>query len=624
MMLVRTVVWALLGAVLAGAAPPLLFPFRSSFAIEFLADPPQRIARGFYGVEQTPQGLSYAWTGETFAVVLPGLDRKAKWQVTVRLAASRADGTQPTLVASVNGTGVSRTTLPANGFVDVTVAIEPQPQAPATTTVAFQVTPTFVPGKDDTRNLGVQVDSVRLSTDGWWVRYGASLRPALVLGAVAGALAGALGVPALAAAVLLLILAAMIGLTLTQGFAAYVSLPWQVPLTGASIAAILSFLILGRRRPGASIVALISFAAVSVQLLLLSHPDMPLGDAIFQAHRFQDVLGGHYYFTSVAPGNYQFPYPIGLYLVSLPFSGFAHGELQNAVLLRTVVVVGSAVGASLLYCPVWRWREDEVAAVSAVAAYQLLPLGFDITATGNLTNMFGQAIAMFAFAMTAGDAPRGSRWVIALLTLVVAAAMLSHTSTFAVLTAQLVFVTFAILIVREREERRTALILLAVVAAAFAIAVGVYYGHFGDVYREAWTRITAETGRATEGTGGRTPLARLLDVPRLLELSYGWPILILALSGAIGIVRRPRDWSLAPVVIGGWLAACAFFLVVGIVTPVDLRHLLAALPAIAMLGAAGFTDGWRRGGWARVAVGLLAIWAANRAAAGLLDRISHP
>ena len=115
---------------------------------------------------------------------------------------------------------------------------------------------------------------------------------------------------------------------------------------------------LGRRRPGASIVAAITFAAVAIQLLLLSHPDMPLGDAIFQAHRYQDVLGGKYYFTSIAPGNYQFPYPIGLYVASLPFSGLAQGELQNAALLRMVVVVLSAIAAALLYCPMLRWSND--------------------------------------------------------------------------------------------------------------------------------------------------------------------------------------------------------------------------------------------------------------------------
>ena len=124
--------------------------------------------------------------------------------------------------------------------------------------------------------------------------------------------------------------AIVMGLTLTQGFAAYLAVSWRLPLTGAVIAALVSFLMLGRRRPGASIVAAITFAAVAIQLLLLSHPDMPLGDAIFQAHRYQDVLGGKYYFTSIAPGNYQFPYPIGLYVASLPFSGLAHGELQNA------------------------------------------------------------------------------------------------------------------------------------------------------------------------------------------------------------------------------------------------------------------------------------------------------
>ena len=172
---------------------------------------------------------------------------------------------------------------------------------------------------------------------------------------------------------------------------------------------------------------------MAIQLLLLAHPDMPLGDAIFQAHRYQDVLGGKYYFTSIAPGNYQFPYPIGLYVASLPFSGLAHGELQNAALLRVVVVVVSAIAAALLYCPMLRWSNDEVTAVAAVAAYHLLPLGFDVTATGNLTNMFGQALAMFAFAMAAATSPRDGSGRSRCLRSCVMAAMLSHTSTFAVL-----------------------------------------------------------------------------------------------------------------------------------------------------------------------------------------------
>jgi hypothetical protein len=652
---VRIMAFTLLGLTLAWAAPPLLFPFRSAFTIGFLAEPPARIASGFYGVEQTPEGLTYAWTGETFAVAFPGLDRRARWQLTLRVAASRADGTQPTLVATVNGVGAARATLPANGFVDYTVAIEPQSPAPRTTTVAFRVTPTFVPGSEDKRTLGAQVDAVRIAPDRWWVRSGVSLRPALVLGAAAGFLVGALGVPALAGGTLLVLFAAMLGLTLTQGFAAYLPVSWHLPLTGAAIAAVAAFFMLGRHRPGASVVAVITFIAVSIQLLLLSHPDMPLGDAIFQAHRFQDVLGGRYYFTSIAPGNYQFPYPIGLYVASLPFSGLAHGELQNAALLRVVVVTASGIAAALLYCPVLRWRENQVAAVSAVVAYHLLPLGFDVTATGNLTNMFGQALAMFAFAMAAGDVARGRPWQVAIFIAIAAAAMLSHTSTFAVLTVQIVLASVAVLAMRGRAGRRTAMVLLGAAVVAVAIALAVYYAHFGDVYRETWTRITAETGRANEATGGRTPLVRLLDVPRLLELSYGWPLLILAAIGAaatvFGQLRPPavqaaHDADLpvapqavpsveseaaapvpdiaapvAPVIVGGWLAACLLFLVIGIVTPVDMRHLLAALPAVAVLAAVGFQSGWRGAVWQRLAVVLLVAWAASRAASGLLARL---
>ena len=59
-----------------------------------------------------------------------------------------------------------------------------------------------------------------------------------------------------------------------------------------------------------------SAAALLVKLLVLLHPDMPVGDALFHAHRFQQVLDGNLYFTSIAPGNYLFPYAPGLYVLA--------------------------------------------------------------------------------------------------------------------------------------------------------------------------------------------------------------------------------------------------------------------------------------------------------------------
>ena len=43
---------------------------------------------------------------------------------------------------------------------------------------------------------------------------------------------------------------------------------------------------------------------------------------MFHAHRFQGVLAGNLYFTSIAPGNYTFPNPPGFYLFAALFERF--------------------------------------------------------------------------------------------------------------------------------------------------------------------------------------------------------------------------------------------------------------------------------------------------------------
>ena len=86
-------------------------------------------------------------------------------------------------------------------------------------------------------------------------------------------------------------------------------------------------------------------AAFLLELIVLLHPDMPIGDALFQAHRFQDVLAGRYYFTSIAPGNYQFPYAPGLYVFAMPFKGLVRRGAADMTLLRTIVCAADACRA---------------------------------------------------------------------------------------------------------------------------------------------------------------------------------------------------------------------------------------------------------------------------------------
>ncbi|MFI5177658.1 MAG: hypothetical protein ACHQO8_03805 [Vicinamibacterales bacterium] len=611
--MLRLVVPVALGALAFAVAPAAISRFQAPVTIDFTADPPPQITAGFYPSEHTPDGLWFAWTRGAFGLSLPTLDRSVAWTVTLRLSGSRPDGTTPDLVTNVDGEVHDRTTLPAGGFVERTLTIEPRPSGGRGLAIAWAVSPTFVPGRGDLRDLGAQVDWIRLApATGSGPRVVLDKLPLAVWGGAAGAVLGVLALPWLASASLLVLFAVSAGAIITHGLGPFVAFPWLVIGLGAFASAIVTSVALPLRAIGARVAVALTFITVALQLLLLTHPDMPINDAVFHTHRFQDVLGGHYLFASLAPGNYRFPYPIGLYLFALPFSYFTHSTPERMLLLRVIVVVVDASAAALLYRLVVRWRGDDLAGAASVAIYHLLPLSFGVIVTANLTNVFAQSLATMALVAAGsvaareadGSSPPGARfgpgagvWLVAALA---AAAFLSHTSTFAVLGAQLIFASAALLLSRNDAWKRGGRSLGAAALIAIVLSIAVFYAYFLDVYREAFTRIAAETGHATAAAGGRTPLARLLDVPRGLNLAFGLPAGLLAIGGLVRVLvdRRP-----SPVgrLIAASLAACLMFLVVGIVTPVDLRHLLAALPLVAMLAAIACADGWRTGGFARIA-----------------------
>jgi hypothetical protein len=614
----RIAAFAALGAILFGGLPHLVYPLQSAATIAFAADPPPGLLSGFYPVEHTREGFTFAWTRSSFGLNLPGLDRARPWTVTMRLAAARPDGTSPQLAAMIDGRVQPTVTLPPSGFVERSFTLDARPGGLRGASLAFAVVPTFVPGPADRRELGVQVDWIRLDTPARWPRLPGGAPP-LAAGLVAGALVGVLATPA-AGAVMLVLLAAGAASVATLGLAPFTSLPWLPIVSAAFAAAAAAWLASPRRSSGSGLVAAVTFAAVELQLLVLFHPAMPVGDALFHTHRFMEVLAGHYIFTSIAPGNYQFPYPVGLYVAAAPFARWAASVADKMALLRLVVVAVDGVASGLLYRLVVRWRGDVLAGVAAVVVYHLLPLGFSTIATGNLTNVFAQSIAMVtlvaacdvASALGSDRSRPGwrARWSAGgLVGIAACAAFLSHTSTFAVLGGQLVLAGLALGVSRAPARRRAGGVLLAAAMAAVAVAIVVYYAHFLDVYRAAFTRAAAETGHATAAAGGRTPWARLADVPRLVHIWYGIPGALLAVAGGVG-VARDRPGSPTRTILAMWLLACLFFLIVGIVTPIDLRHYLAALPVVAVLAGVAVAEGWRAGGPARWAVSLLALWAA--------------
>jgi hypothetical protein len=137
-------------------------------------------------------------------------------------------------------------------------------------------------------------------------------------------------------------------------------------------------------------------------------------------------------------------------------------------------------------------------------------------------------------------------------------------------------------------------IVLACAVAAALLSVAIYYAHFIETYRSEFARIAHETAAHAPDAGGRTRAGRLFGVPYSLEISIGAPVLLFAFFGGAELMRR-RDRRPLTLALGGWLLACLGFLVLGVLTPVDMRYYLAALPAIAIAAGYGAAWAWSEG-----------------------------
>jgi hypothetical protein len=312
--------------------------------------------------------------------------------------------------------------------------------------------------------------------------------------------------------------------------------------------------------------------------------------------------------TSIAPGNYTFPYAPGLYVLAAPFADPVTRGPSDMALLRAIVCVADA-GAGLFLCGILvHGRGDRVAAAIAVALYYLMPLGFGVIATGNLTNAFAQSLAVAAFAGVARATLRVEHRIqVALVAALLCAAFLSHTSTFAIVSVA-TGVVAALFWWRGGPTLRSAAgaVLLALMLATLA-AVALYYAHFVETYRTELARIGAETATAAPDAGGRTIAGRLGAVPGYLGAYFGIPALVLTCWGTVQLWRAGSRDRLT-LAIAGWAATLVAFLALGVATPVDFRHYLAAIPVVALVAAVGASQAWASGGARRAAVVVLLSW----------------
>jgi hypothetical protein len=606
---------ALFGA-LAGVTWLAFFYVTSpGLQIDFAVDPPRLMTGVYPGERDQATGLTFAWTAGDVALRQPGLDRRVPWSVEIRVRGGRqAAAENPALTFFVDGARVLDTRSETE-FTSVRFIIPQNAARPRGARITMQCSRTFVPGPQDPRPLGVMLDRVTLRPEGFALPPREALTAAALSAAALGFAIGLLGVtPGLAIGGAVLVAAGQ-GAVLARGFGPLTDLP-EVAIRLAlaiGIALVLIALLLERiqgvaLRNTARFAIAFTAAAAFLKLLVLAHPGMPIGDALFHAHRFQEVLRGNYYFTSVAPGNYLFPYAPGLYVVARPFAGFVSRDVGDMFLLRSVVTVADAAVAASLYFVVVRAWGDRRAAAAATALHHLLPLDFAIISIGNLTNAFAQSLGVGALVVMSAGPLRLDRIATSLLLAVVlAAAFLSHTSTFAILGVSACAIALMFTLRGGPDLRRQAAAIVVATLVAAAVAVLLYYAHFMDTYRTELARIGAETATRAPDAGGRTITVRTLLLPYYLNTYLGAPALLLAAWGALSLWRRGARDRLA-LAVAGWAGTCIAFLLLGVLTPVDTRYYLASLPAVAIAAAVGASDGWERGGASRAGAAVLVSW----------------
>jgi hypothetical protein len=603
---------ATLSALLAAAWLAVWYAWHPALIINLNTDPPAGLVSGLYPVERNDEArLTFAWTKQDVTIRLPGLDRRVDWILTLRARGARAVAAEnPHIDVFADGVSIGGRQLKAE-FEDVAITIPATPQRRRGLVIALHSSRTFVPGPSDPRPLAMMLDWISLAPSGAVLAPRAAIAGAAVSAGAMGAAIALLGVTAGSAVIGAVLVSAGDAAVIARGFGPFTAFPWKAARLGCVIAVALVLIAwtterLRRQslRNTARFAAAFSAGALFLKLLVLLHPDMPIGDTLFQAHRFQAVLGGNLFFTSIAPGGYSFPYSPGLYVFAAPFARFVRWGPAHMALLRIVVCSADAVAAVLLYRTVTQAWGDRLTAAMAVALYQLLIIGFGVIRAGNLTNAFAQSLAVVALVVMSSPTLRlEHRMSVVLLTLLLAAAYLSHTSTLAILFVATICIAVLFQLRGGPALRSPSAAVLIATVLASILAIALYYGHFMTTYRSEFLRLSQETASAAVDAGGRTISDRLSTVPYYLDSYFG--VAAIALS-AIGCwwMRRLRDrLTLA---IAGWGLSCALFMAIGILTPMDMRYYFAAVPVVALTGAYSASRAWKKSAaWRSAAVILL-------------------
>jgi hypothetical protein len=591
------------------------------------------VPKGFHQAEfDSTNFRHFIWTTNHSEITVPAIDRSRAYRVRFRISAGRnADvAPPPQLTATVDG--VTRLRVDTSNGLQEYEVIAPAGSSQSLT-VALDLSNTFVPNSQDRRALGVVVETVAIGPVDAKFRV---LPRVLLVAALA----------TMVYAVTAVLCGFTAGWTLAIGLVAAGLHAWLLALDAAFLSEFASRLLriaLGAAALGAIVGLLrwrlpasqwapewpvaVGLAIVlgALKLAFYNHSAATIGDAVFQVHRAQYVLGGNYFFTSVTPRPFfEFPYAIALYVTALPVWNWFQGDIGHVLLLRGLCIAADGLLSVAMFFALRRaWGDVRPAlAFAALWPFALAPQG--TLCTANLTNHYGQAIFGMGMALAGwvASAPKVSTTAIVGITALITIGFLSHFSTISIGVPLAGLAAICLFRFGRGVTRRTGVWLLAAMLAAGAISYVVYYSHFHDVYARTIDRVAAREGEAPTRSmvaPVSTKFDRWIFETRSL---FGLPVLFAATAGAVWLLRRhPRDGL--TLLFAGWTLTWLAFSALGIFTAVEMRASLAVAPvllALATFSLGALSRVSRVGAVAAAAVAIVIAWQGLSAWQGCLGR----
>jgi hypothetical protein len=302
-----------------------------------------------------------------------------------------------------------------------------------------------------------------------------------------------------------------------------------------------------------------------------------------------------------------FPFPPGYYIDIAPLT-LAGFEVRP--LLPLLAGLFEAASIPVIYLILARAGGSQRLGVLAAAIYAVTASGFMTTWFSFHTQVSTQFFTALLALVLAVAWPRYDRpaiwWPV---TLLLAQMFLGHIGTFINAGLLGAFAVAALwLRARGPAERRSARALLAAGAVAAAFALVCFYTLFAGLIAEQLAGIST---RGLVDVSGKKPLAPDVYAATLwrdgLITHYGFFPVVLAVPGILALARRLRRGALPVLVVGTCIVSGALGLLPFLThSAIMTRWLTFAAWAVAVAGALGVAQWWRRGLAARLSLAAMA------------------